>query len=407
MTRRPYLPLALSPLLLYAACDDGATSEPPHASPQYAIATTQFLPDGRITLLTLVDDPTAAGELDTAQAIELGGSAALFGRDGRSIFAVGGSDSAVLTRYEIAADGALVEGPRLSFANTGISSAFKRPGLVPFISDTKAYWLDDSTEQVVVWNPETMTIDRTFSLASAVREGTVFELNERAVLRDDGLLFVGVDHRTADDGEIGLAVVLVIDTATDAIVEVLEDDRCGNMEHLVLDATGAIYAGSGAIAAVLHALDRPAGYPAPCILRIAPGARAFDPGFHVTIPSLVGGRSGGRLVAGQNGQAFVLALDEERLDFVIGPDTDMWAPWEATAWQWWRIELGSALPGVLVDGAPIASAAGHVLQAGGQDFAAHVSFEEGATTLLVPDENGNLDAGLHMVGVPYGLVKVR
>jgi hypothetical protein len=252
-----------------------------------------------------------------------------------------------------------------------------------------------------------MSITGSFSLAAAARDGFVLELGERAVLRDDGLLFIGADHRTADDGERGVAVVLVIDTATDELVDVLEDDRCGNMEHLVLDASGTLYGGTGAIGAVLHALDRPAGYPAPCLLRVLPGERVFDPDFHVTLPSLVGGRSAGRLVAGKNGQAFVLALDEERLGFEIGPDTDLWAPWQATAWQWWRIELGSDAPGALLDGAPVASAAGHVLQAGGVDFIAHVSFEEGATTLLVADEDGNLDAGLHVTGLPYGLVRIR
>jgi hypothetical protein len=390
-----------------AACSDDGAADPADATPRHAIATTQFLPDGEVTLLALVDDPALPAELDVSRAVEIGGAAAIFGRDGRSLFAVGSSDSPVVTRYEVGDDGALVAGPQLSFANTGISSAFKRPGLVPFISDTKAYWLDDTTQQAIIWNPAEMVIEGELSLAAAARDGFVFELNERAILRDDGLLFVGADHRTADDGEAGVAVVLVIDTASDRLVEVLEDQRCGNMEHLVLDASGTIYAGTGAVGAVLHALDRPAGYPAPCLLRILPGTRTFDASFHVSIASLVGGRSAGRLVAGRNGQAFVLALDEAQLDFQIGADTEMWAPWEATAWQWWRIELGSVAPGVLAEGAPVASAAGHVLRAGGVEYIAHVNFEEGATTLLVAGDDGNLDSGLQVTGLPYGLVSVR
>ncbi|MGH7338701.1 MAG: hypothetical protein ACREI7_14055 [Myxococcota bacterium] len=62
---------------------------------------------------------------------------------------------------------------------------------------------------------------------------------------------------------------------------------------------------------------------------------------------------------------------------------------------------------MLVDDAPAASATGHVLRAGGVDFIAHVSFEDGATTLLVADDDGGLDAGLHVSGLPYGLVRLR
>lgn len=399
------------PFFLVLAAASGCVEDPMPAEQEvsgYAIATTQFLPDGRITALTFIDDPADPAELDLDAAIEIGGSAAIFGRDGTAAFSVGGSESPVLTRYEVTADGQLIESEdRLSFANTGITSGFKRAGLVPFISDQKAYWLDDVTLQGVVWNPTAMTIDGSISLESAVREGTVFELNERAILRDDGLLFVGADHRTDDDGELGIAVVLVIDTTTDQLVKVLEDERCGNAEHLVMDSSGTLYAGTGALGAVLYALDRPAGYPAPCLLRILPGTTTFDAGFHLAIPDLIGGRAGGRLVAGPAGRAYLLAFHDEMIDFELTETTEIWEPWEATAWQWWEIELGSDAPATKVEGAPIASAAGHVLQAGGRDFITHVNFDDLSTTLLVPAADGSLQPGLHAPGLPYGLVKIR
>lgn len=402
---------ALAALGLLAACGDDEGSAPDAGpvddGPLYAIATTQFLPDGLLSLVALVEDPGAPGTLEVEQALEIGGAASIYGIDGSQAFVVGSSEAPVLTRYEVTAGRELVLGERLSMANLGVSSAFKREGLVPFLSETKAYWLDDATQQAVVWNPQTMVIEGTFSLAAAAREGYILELGERAVLRDDGLLFVGARHRTDTDGEAGTAIALVIDTAADELVEVIEDTRCGDTVHIVADAAGTLYFGSGAVGAVLYALQRPAEYPAPCVLRILPGEQRFDPDFHLEIPSLVGDRSAGRLVAGANGSAYVLALHEEDLDFELGPDTEIWAPWDATAWRWWRLALDASADAALVDDAPLASAAGHVLHADGQDYITNVQTTDGTTTLLVDDGSESLRAGLQSPGLPYGLLRVR
>ncbi len=321
---------ALAALGLTSACgddtgmDDSPDAMPVDEGPLYAIATTQFLPDSTTTLIALVEDPGAPVMVDASRALEVGGAAAIFGTGGRGALAVGSSESPVLTRYEITPDRSFVKGARLTFANTGVSSAFKRQGLVPFLSEIKAYWLDDLTQQVIIWNPDAMTIDGSFSLEAAARDELVFELGERAVVRDDGLLFVGARYRTANEGEAGRAVALIIDTASDELVEVLEDPRCGDTVHVVADQSGTLYFGSGAMAAVLYALQRPADYPAPCMLRILPGERRFDPDFQINISDLVEGRSAGRLVAGKDGRAYVLALHEEYLDAEArGGDRDL------------------------------------------------------------------------------------
>lgn len=380
---------------------------PPVEGPLFAIAATQFLADGEVTLIALVKDPGEPARLDTEGALEVGGSAAIFGLDGGDSFIVGSSDSPVLTRFDLADDASFIEGQQFSLANTGITSGFKRQGLVPILSEDKAYWLDDITQQVVIWNPSEMVLAGSFSLAEVNREGLVFELGERAVLRDDGLLFVGGRYRTPDEGEIGSAVALVIDTTTDELVQVLEDPRCGDTVHIVEDESGTLFFGSGTLGAVLHALQFPEGYPEPCILRILPGEQTFDPDFQVSIPSLVEDRSAGRLVLGKNGDAFVQALHEELLDEPLGPDTPLFDPFEATAWQWHRIDLGSDVPGNLVEGLAPTSASGNILSADGQDFILEVNFELLETTLLVAREDGTLSPGLMMSGFPFGLLRVR
>jgi hypothetical protein len=394
--------------LALAACRvEPGPPPPPIEGPLFAVAATTFLADGATTLIGLVEDPGAAATLDTRDALEVGGAAAVFGTEGDGAFIVGSSDSPVLTRFELTAEGGFTQGPQVSLANTGITSGFKRQGLVPILAEDKAYWLDDITQQVVIWNPRDMVLAGSFSISEVARDGLVFELGERAVLRDDGLLFVGGRYRTPDEGEIGSAVALVIDTEADALVDVLEDTRCGDTVHVVEDESGALFFGTGTLGAVLHALgDRPAGYPEPCILRVLPGEQAFDPGFQISIPSLVGGRSAGRLVAGRSGGAFVLALHEENLEEPLGPNTDTFAPFEATAWLWHGFTLGAADPAALIDEIPLASASGGVLNAGGRDFITLFNFLLGQATLLSATADGRLSPGLTMTGFPFGILQV-
>lgn len=368
----------------------------------YAVATTQFSPEGETTLVGLVADPSEPQELDLSRTLEFGGAAALFGPDGRNVFALGTSDSPTLTRYELV-DGALEERASVSLADYGISSGFKRPDLVPFVSSDKAYWLDDTSSQVVVWNPESMTVSGSFPLAGADRDGLLLELGE-AVARD-GLVFVSASYY--DDAETTQpgAVLLVIDANKDELVDVLTYDDCGGSKSLALADDGTLYAATDPFIASLHALD--AAFPAPCVLRVLPRARELDADFAISMLDLTDGRVAGGLVRGSDGSAYALALDEDLLEAPIGPDTDIYAPYEASAWSWWHFQLGSDAPGEQVVDVPPASAATRVLSAGEEDFISSTSFETGQTTLLVPREDGSLDAGLSMQGYPYGLIRLR
>jgi hypothetical protein len=206
--------------------------------------------------------------LDTSHALEVGGSAALFGNDGRNVFALGTSDDPVLTRYELAEGGELVAGRRMSLQGYEINSGFLRPDLVPFISDNKAYWIDDVRLQVLVWNPERMEVVGSFSLANAERTGTTIEFGE-AVVRGS-TVFVSASYRGPDELDQGEAVVLVIDAEHDTLESVLTDPRCGSTKEIAAGEDGTLFIASEALAASQHALDRPAGYPVPCILRIQP-----------------------------------------------------------------------------------------------------------------------------------------
>jgi hypothetical protein len=387
------------------ACGSEGTDSSRLASGNYVVASTIFSPESATSLVAMHDDPSRSDTLDVSRALEVGGAAALFGKGGRSFFALGTSDEPVLTRYELGEDRELVAHERMSLQGYEIDSGFLRPDLVPFVSDQKAYWIDDVRLQVIVWNPATMKVAGTFSLAAAEREGALLELGE-AVVRED-TVFVTASYRGSDELDQGQAVVLVIDAERDELESVIVDDRCGSTKEVATGDDGTLYIASEALAATQHALNRPAGYPAPCLLRIPAGAKKLDPDFYVAIPDWVGGRSAGRLVTGVGRNAYVLALHEELLDEPLGEETDLYAPWESAAWRWWRVGLGDESSGELVEDAPISGAASRVLHAGGRDFISALDIDSGSATLLVPTEDGGLKAGLEVSGYPYGLIKLN
>jgi hypothetical protein len=371
---------------------------------RHALSTTVFQADGQTSLLGLVEDPGVPGVFDVSTALEIGGSAALFGDDGRNVFSLGSSDSATVTRYELA-DGLLLERGSLSLQPFGISSAFKRPELVPMISATKAYWVDDTSAQIVIWNPDAMTVAGTISLAAAQREGWVLEVGQ-AVERD-GLVFISANYRDDADGEAGEAVALVVDTESDTLVGVATDTRCGGTLDIARGADGVLYFASNTLAASFYALGRFAEYPAPCVLRMAPGQQTFDPGYHVSMLDLTGGLAAGQLVIGGAGRAFLLALHTDLLDTPITPESELFAPYEAAAWRWWSVDLESGAPATLVEGSPARSASNRVLAAGGVEYIANLDPDTGTTTLMVPQADGRLTFGLEVTGYPYGLIQLR
>ncbi|WP_157069483.1 hypothetical protein [Sandaracinus amylolyticus] len=404
--RRPVVTLAIAAAL--SGCGEPSSSPPLTWDGDFVLSSTVFTPDSASSFVRVIEDPGTPAVVNADDALEVGGAAALFGFDGQRMFALGSSESPVITRHVVTSDGRLEEDGELSLAGggSGVASAFRRPGLVPFVSPTKAYFIDDVTKQVLVWNPTEMTLDGAISFASADREGLVIEVGERAVVRGEHL-FVPVRYRTVEESDAGIAAALVFEHATDSFVGVVEDDRCGDTVHVVEASDGTLYFGSGTLGATFYALQRPAGYPAPCVLRIEPGETEFDPDFYVSIPSLVGDRPAGRLVAGVDGNAYVLALHTELLEAPLSDETELYAPWEASAWRWWGIELGATTPGTQLESTPVASGAGWALHAGDLQLVTQIRYDEGRTTLLVPQADGSLRAGLDVAGVPYSIVRLQ
>jgi hypothetical protein len=68
----------------------------------------------------------------------------------------------VITRWTVSADDRIEKRETLSFANLGVSRADASAEL--FLSDDKAYFHDDDSRQIVIWNPRAMEIIGTIPL---------------------------------------------------------------------------------------------------------------------------------------------------------------------------------------------------------------------------------------------------
>ena len=119
------------------------------------LCTAVFAPDrtGFIRLVPQAElDP--GDEIDAFEgAIEVAGGVSCATWE-NAVFAAS-FESPTITRYDVV-DGQLVRGETVSFINFGVTSLAGLSEDVQVFSDTKAYFLDPATSQIVVWNPTAM-----------------------------------------------------------------------------------------------------------------------------------------------------------------------------------------------------------------------------------------------------------
>lgn len=371
--------------------------------PLYAIAGTSFNPDSESSYVALVPSLDSSTEIDYSTVLEVAGGASIFGLDGNRFFALGKAEEPTITRYEIDASGAFVEGEQLSLQQYGLTGTWLDPGLVPILSETKAYVVDSGQMQVIVWNPTTMRITGSFPLDGVVPDGystTLFEPDP--TLRGDQLLIAALHGES--DATAPFSTLIVLDTANDDVANVTRDERCGGLWDSVMDSNGDTYFATGIWDAAQNRTLGSEIATAPCLVRVNAGEIEFDPDYFVELSSLTGGLTGGALVAGPSDQAFIKVLDEEGLG-EIGPES-FDEIWSGAHWQWWRIILGSANDGQETSSLPLSAGASGVLTVDGKAYVRNASADFSETTMLQMATTEPSE-GITVRGFPYGIVRIR
>lgn len=366
----------------------------------YALTTQIFgeTEDQSYVLLAPSLDPAEPLAIEDA-VIEIPGRALGTGPDSGGVLFVAGDQGPTVTRYELSDSGRLSEEGEVSFLGRGVTAFTEYGGQFQYLSDGKAYYFDGATAQIVVWNPESMKVTDSVSLAELAHEGETLSFTAVPV-RDGSALYTFAAWRKGLEVSERVAVV-VVDTESDAVT-IVEDDRCGYVRDGVLAADGFLYLATEAFGAAAHALND--GNPAPCLLRFDVENERFDPDFHVTLASLFDGDTAGSLIVGPNGSTFLRVLDASA---VPEGTTNPRVVASAAAWSWARFSPGDDPVVERLDSSALTGGSVLPFRLGAR-LVAPVFVGSASTELVELTEDGPDErAALTVPGLVFSAVKLR
>lgn len=323
-------------------CSDGRDEAPSRveAGPAYLVGTRVWSDTTTTSYFHVVPSLDAGTVVDPARAVEVSGAAKLFAVDEIGWFAVGGGEQPTITRYTLGDTGRLEEGDSISLQPYGVDGLWDT---LYVVSETKMYYPDREGHQLVVINPKEMLVEGVIQLPQTERAPYLPVYGYTPLLRDGKLLFtVGWFDWTNNDAVLGETGLVVLDTQTDTVERFDVDSRCGGVTTGVVLDSGDTYFVTAAIASAAHRLKRLPS--APCALRVAAGADAFDPEFSVAMRDITGTHVSGEPIPAGGSELFLRVFDERLATVEEGHAT-----YELTgqsAWHWWRwnVETGEAGP---------------------------------------------------------------
>lgn len=324
-----------------AGLEPGDGPEAPAEGPAYIVSTRVFSPDvdARTSFFYVVDSLDAGTTIDESKGLELPGSARLFANEDTGWVAIGSGEDATITRYTVGPDG-LVPGARMSLQPQGINSHWSDD--LYFVSRTKLYYPDRTNQQLVIINPEEMTITGTIPLpAEAAREGYEPNYSYEAIYRGDLLLFTIGWFDWTNDRILGETGLVVVDTTTDQVLRVDVNDSCGGITTPVNLASGDTYLLASALAAANHRLERLAKEP--CALRILADEDSFDASYQRPLGELVGGALAGEPVHAGRDSLYFRVFNEGAATVEDGQFS--WDLTGQSVWSWvrWDVSQDSAV----------------------------------------------------------------
>jgi len=225
------------------------------------------------------------GVIDTSEALEVSAGLSRFRAFQGKVYVFRGEGGRVI-RFGVEDDLSLVEEASFSMANEGIQEFLLS---VAIINEQRAYYFDPAAAKVVVWNPETMSIESTFEVPETRREDLPLTVvGTPSIVGEFVVIPTSWRSRAQDDAlpEVGM---VVLSADRNELVAVLTDRRCGvSTTGFVLD--GAYYILGDWFSGVLDVFA-PEGtdLPPPCLLRWQPSSPGeFDPDFRIDMRALTG-----------------------------------------------------------------------------------------------------------------------
>jgi len=225
-----------------AAADGGGATASAPAPSRLAIVTSVASAEDSANGYLLFVPPSAldGDELILDDARELAGNSDVWILGTHAYVASG--DAPVVTKYEVKENNELRELGSVSFENYGVSDAAFWNNT--FVSETKAYLTGANAAELIVWNPTSLEIEGTIEIEGLEPRGN---LKPRAALADrsnvvsNGKLYRPI-YWTDDDyaGRTEDSLIVVIDTATDEVVNKIKVDATG-LDYGTVDDAGLLY----------------------------------------------------------------------------------------------------------------------------------------------------------------------
>jgi len=377
----------------------------------YAIGFGLNTPDGRSNVLGLVPTLEPQAPLDTRQAIEVSGfSRFYFPKETKGFFGVGDDEDITISRFDVASEGTITQSGRFSMQGVGVQWFMP---VMQFLSDEKAYYFDHSQDQIVVWNPTTMTITKTVPLPpEAIKQGFHVQFPQARgrtlPVSDDGKLLVPIGWYDWDNERILMSTgLMVVDVATDNVEAVRETTACPMALDFLVAESGDLYVGSNLD--LLRNEEMRANDERPsCILRVNAGETDFDASYRLALSDRLDGRASVGLFPLADTKALVRVLDETILPYGTPAGAEFWAP---SAWEYWTLDLLTGAASQIESLDP-ASLGGETFEVDGRTFLPVTTRPDGAATdhhtvLVELAPSGERTDIMSNAGFLAGLARVR
>jgi hypothetical protein len=235
-----------------------------------------------------------------------------------------------IQRWVLDAKDELVLDDELGLAQYGITDGVRKSAPV-FFDDSRAYFFDGNSLQLVLWDPSAMRTIEAISLAGLEEEG--YGMRTNYLHRDGDRLLISASYwrLTDEEGYLELNRVAIVDTSDHSVIYA-DDTRCGGVAFHATDSNGHLYLAShpGHAAALSVGMAHTEGVSEPaasCLLRVKAGANEIDPDYYVDLNEVSGGFTGG-IMQGPGDEAYVLTYDGPELtatDYFRATRADAWA----------------------------------------------------------------------------------
>ncbi|WP_200978203.1 hypothetical protein [Echinicola sp. 20G] len=369
----------------------------------YAIFYRVSTPDGRLHYTTLIND-LMTGSIDPSNAIETSGNARFFAPDSEEYFTIADPADYSFTRYNITEDNKIWEGEKFSMANEGVTDLQNRN---IFLSQTKAYYIDYTQGQIIVWNPETMAITKSFNLPEQLRDGYQgnwvtmpfydFQIVGNRLYIPAG--WMNWENETYVD-RTGLAIV---DIENDAVISYSEDDRCPLAVMPAIMENGDAYYGTSYY--LPYATTSRQKEDCGCILKVEAGADGFDQDYDpYYMDQIEGYRVGISLgKSPKENHGYVRVLDTEKLAW--SPEMDG-SDYYSLSWMTYEINLPEQTVVGKTNLPYAGSYVGSPYYIDGKNYGS-ISDEDGNSTIIRFAPDGSYTEGITLPGSLMGIQKVR